>query len=83
MTYRFTTPTVSEGPAGDGPLFERFRLTRGVSVIKIDGEYYELRNPSSEEVAEAEAFYLGGITYDVTAAEKASLEAAGYTVETV
>ena len=83
MTYRFTTPTVSEGPAGDGPLFERFRLTRGVSVIKVDGEYYELRNPSSEEVAEAEAFYLGGITYDVTAAEKADLEAAGYTVETV
>jgi hypothetical protein len=83
MTNRFTTPTVSDGPLGDGPLFERFRLTRGVSVIKVDGEYYELRNPSSEEVAEAEAFYLGGITYDVTEAEKASLEAAGYTVETV
>ncbi len=83
MTYRFTTPTISEGPAGEGRLFERFRLTRGVSVIKIDGEYYEVRNPSSEEVAEAEAFYLGGITYDVTAAEKADLEAAGYTVETV
>ena len=83
MTYRFTTPTVSEGPAGDGPLFERFRLTRGVSVIKVNGEYYELRNPSSEEVAAAEAFYLGGITYDVSLGEKTSLEAAGYTVETV
>ena len=83
MTYRFTTPTVSEGPAGEGPLFGRYRLTRGVSVIKIDGEYYELRNPSTEEIAEAEAFYLGGITYDVSPGEKASLEAAGYTVETV
>lgn len=83
MTYRFTTPTVSEGPLGQGTLFERFRLTKGVSVIKIDGEYYELQNPSSEEVAAAEAFYLGGITYDVSPGEKASLEAAGYTVETV
>lgn len=83
MTYRFTTPTISEGPAGEGPLFSRFRLTRGISVIKIEGEYYEVRNPSSEEVAEAEIFYLGGITYDVTEQEKDSLEAAGYTVETV
>jgi hypothetical protein len=83
MTYRFTTPTVSEGPLGEGRLFGRYRLKRGVSVIKVDGEYYELRNPSTEEIAEAEAFYLGGITYDVTAGEKASLEAAGYIVETV
>lgn len=83
MVYRFTTPTISEGPAGEGPLFSRFRLTRGVSVIKIEGEYYEVRNPSSEEIAEAEAFYLGGMTYDVSAGEKAGLEAAGYTVETV
>jgi hypothetical protein len=83
MTYRFTTPTISEGPAGEGPLFSRYRLTRGVSVIKIEGEYYEVRNPSTEEIAEAEAFYLGGITYDVNEAEKAGLEAAGYTVETV
>jgi hypothetical protein len=42
-----------------------------------------LRNPSTEEIAEAQAFYLGGITYDVTEEEKAGLEAAGYTVETV
>ena len=83
MVYRFTTPTIGEGPAGEGPLFSRFRLTRGVSVIKIDGEYYEVRNPSSEEIEEAEAFYLGGMTYDVSAGEKAGLEAAGYTVETV
>ena len=83
MTYRFTTPTVSEGPLGEGPLFSRYRLTRGVSVIKVDGEYYELRNPSTEEIAEAQTFYLGGITYDVTEEEKAGLEAAGYTVETV
>ena len=51
--------------------------------MKIDGEWYELRNPSAEEVADAERFYLGGIRYEVTAEEKADLESAGYTVETV
>ena len=61
MAYRFTTPTVSEGPAGEGRLFSRFRLVRGVTVLKIDGEY----------------------SYEVSAGQKASLEAAGYTVETV
>ena len=82
MTYVFNTPTVSEGPAAEGRLFSRFRLTRGVSVMKIDGTYYELRNPSSEDVEAAEAFYLGGVRHVVTEAEKADLEAAGYTVIT-
>jgi hypothetical protein len=83
MAYRFTTPTISEGPAGEGRLFERFRLVRGITVLKIDGQYYELRYPSSEEVEAAEEAYMGGYSYEVTVGEKASLEAAGYTVETV
>jgi hypothetical protein len=83
MAYRFTTPTVSEGPAGEGVLFSRYRLVRGVTVLKIQGEYYEVRFPSSEEVQEAEVAYIGGYSYEVDEAEKASLEAAGYTVETV
>jgi hypothetical protein len=83
MAYRFTTPTVSEGPAGEGRLFERFRLVRGITVLKIDGEYYEIRFPSQEETQAAEIAYIGGYSYEVSEAEKASLEAAGYTVETV
>ena len=83
MAYRFTTPTVSEGPAGEGRLFERFRLVRGITVLKIDGEYFEIRFPSSEETQTADIAYIGGYSYEVSEAEKASLEAAGYTVETV
>ena len=83
MAYIFKTPTISEGPAGEGRLFSRYRLTRGVSVLKVDGEYYEFRSPSSEEIAEAEAAYIGGYSYEVSPGEKASLEAAGYTVETI
>ena len=83
MAYRFTTPTVSEGPAGEGRLFGRYRLVRGITVLKINGEYYEVRYPSSEEVQEAEIAYIGGYSYEVSAGEKDSLEAAGYTVETI
>lgn len=83
MAYRFTTPTVSEGPAAEGRLFSRFRLVRGVTVLKVDGQYYEIRYPSSEEVAAADVAYMGGYSYTVDATEKAALEAAGYTVETV
>lgn len=83
MAYRFTTPTVSEGPAGTGRLFSRYRLVRGVTVLKIDGEYYNVRYPSSEEIADADVAYIGGYSYPVDATEKAALEAAGYTVETV
>ena len=83
MAYRFTTPTVSEGPAGEGRLFSRYRLVRGVTVLKIDGEYYEMRFPSAEEVADADVAYIGGYSYEVSAQEKVDLEAAGYTVETI
>ena len=83
MAYRFTTPTVSEGPAGEGRLFGRYRLVRGITVLKIDGQYYQIRFPSSEEVEAAEEAYIGGYSYEVSAGEKAALEAAGYTVETV
>ena len=51
--------------------------------MKVDGEWYEVRFPSSEEVEAAEKFYLGGTRQEVTAEEKADLESAGYTVETV
>jgi hypothetical protein len=83
MAYRFTTPTVSEGPLGEGDLFSRYRLVRGITVLKIDGEYYEVRFPSSEETTEADIAYIGGYSYEVDLAEKTALEAAGYTVETV
>lgn len=83
MAYRFTTPTISEGPLGTGPLFSRYRLPRGISVLKIDNVYYEMRVPSEEDVADASNVYIGGYSYEVNASEKTALEAAGYTVETV
>ena len=83
MAYRFTTPTVSEGPLGEGRLFGRYRLVRGITVLKYGSVYTEVRYPSSDEVTEADKAYIGGYSYEVDATEKADLEAAGYTVETV
>jgi len=82
MTYRFKTPSIWEGPAGTTRLLMRYKLLRGISVLKKDGEYRELRGASREEVETSDKFYLGGITYTVDAAEKADLEAAGYVVTT-
>ena len=84
MAYRFTTPTVLEEFDGEyHPLFSRIKIPKGVTVLKIDGEYFEVRYPSAEEYEGADIAYLGGITHEVDATEKAALEAAGYTVETV
>lgn len=83
MAFYFTTPTVEEGPAGDNYLHYRYKLTRGVTVIKNGATYTEVRYPFQEDLEAADAYYLGGRTYEVSATEKASLEAAGYTVQTV
>jgi len=83
-TYRFATPTIRENPGGDyHPLFSRIEIPVGITVLKIDGDYYEVRYPSEEEMQAADIAYLGGITHTVSAEEKADLEAAGYTVTTV
>lgn len=83
-TYRFATPTIRENPGGTyHPLFSRIEIPVGITVLKKDGEYYEVRYPSEEEVLDADIAYLGGITHTVSAEEKAELEAAGYTVATI
>jgi hypothetical protein len=84
MAYIFTTPQVLENPGGVyHPLFSQIQIPVGITVLKVDGEYYEVRYPSSEEYDAADIAYLGGGKYEVSAEEKADLEAAGYDVETV
>ena len=84
MAYRFTTPTVLEEFDGEyHPLFSRIKIPKGITVLKIDGDYFEVRYPSAEEVADADIAYIGGYSYEVTAEEKTDLEAAGYTVDTI
>lgn len=65
---------------GFGRLFYRFLTHQGIGVGKLDGEYYELRDPTTEEVEAFDVFYFGGYDYVVTEEEKTSLESAGYEV---
>lgn len=76
----FTTPYVDENLDTRDRLFMRTKLTRAISVLKIDGEYYEMRYPSQDEIAEAQVVYQGGHDYYVSDAEAADLVAAGYEV---
>ena len=78
MPYIFLTPTVEEGPIGGHRLFEFYKQPRGVTIIKYDGEYYEMRYPSEDEFVDADAVYVGGHEYVVSDAEAADLTDAGY-----
>lgn len=80
MAKVFIPPTVEEGPIGGHRLFYFYEMTRGISVLKIDGQYVEIREPSQDEEALATEFYLGGHEYPVSDEVAAELIAAGYTV---
>jgi hypothetical protein len=83
MAYLFAPPTIDEGPAGGGWLFWRYTLKRGITVYKIDNQWYEEQYPWQDDLDQASVVYLGGHEYEVTEAEKDDLEAAGYEVSTV
>ena len=73
----FFPPTVNEGPAGFGPLFYRYKLTRGVSILKTGSTYKKSRVPSTDQIDAASEYYAGGHEYEVTSDQKTALIAAG------
>ena len=70
--FLFTTPTVIEG-------YGLGARINGVSVWRVDGQWFERQRPSDIELVEADVIYLGGRTYEVDAAAATDLTAAGYT----
>ena len=72
----FFPPTVDEGPAGYG-LFYRYKLKRGISVLKISGTYYKIRVPSTDQVDSSTEYYAGGHEHNVTNEQKTALINAG------
>lgn len=76
-SYIFKPPTVDEAPAGDGPLFSRFKLTRGVSVVNVAGVYSQVRTLDSDLIPTYQEFYQGGGNYTVTDAVRTALIAGG------
>jgi len=65
---------------GGNWLFARYTRRQGVTVYRVDGEFYEDRFPSQDDLADADLIYLGGHEYVVTEDEKNALEAVGYEV---
>lgn len=82
MSYLFIPPIIEEGPMGGNYLFFRYKRQKGVTVFKVDGEYYEDMYPSQDDLAIADVVYMGGHEYKVTEEEKNDLENAGYEVFT-
>jgi hypothetical protein len=67
---------------GGNHLFARYTRKQGVTVYRLDGEFYEDRFPAQDDLIDADLVYLGGHEYVVNATEKAALESVGYTVIT-
>lgn len=74
----FTPPTRVEYFGGLHPLWRRMSLLVGTTVLNEGGFYRQVEEPTDEEVAGADAAYLGGRSYTVTQDEADDLTAAGY-----
>ena len=83
MPYLFVPPVEDEGPMGGNWLFARYTRKQGVTVYRLDGQFYEDRFPAQDDLVQADVVYLGGHEYYITLAEKNALESVGYTVSTV
>lgn len=76
-SYIFKPPTVDEAPVGVGPLFSRFKVTNGVSVIKVSGVYSTVRTLDSDLIPTYQEFYQGGGNYTVGDTVRLALIAGG------
>jgi hypothetical protein len=75
--YIFETPTVDEGFEGVQRLFMFYKLTRGISIIRVNGTYRQVRYPYDGDLDTYQEVYLGGSKYTVNDATKAALIAGG------
>ena len=75
-TYVFDTPIVREGPAGGHRLFYFYKLNRGITIIRDNGIYKQVRYLVDEDLQNYQEVYLGGSRHIVDDAAKARLIAA-------
>lgn len=59
-------------------LFRYYKIHRGVALLVNGTTVTATRYPTQDEVADADFAYLGGHTYDISAAEATTLTNAGY-----
>ena len=75
-TYIFEPPIVREGPAGGHRLFYFYKLNRGITIIRDNGIYKQVRYLVDEDLQNYQEVYLGGSRHIVDDATKARLIAA-------
>jgi len=74
---RLRLPTV-DAVYTDDPFFERFSITKGVSLLIEGGAGRLVEYPSHTELKECDAFYLGGYQHQITPADRALIISAGF-----
>ena len=78
--YIFETPIVREGPSGGHRLFEFYKLHVGISIVKDNGTYRQVRYLTDEDLRSYQEVYLGGNKHVVSATTRAALIAGGVDV---
>lgn len=74
-------PVLPETKGVERRLFRHYGpYRRGRSVLKLNGVYVTMDNPSQLDLKAATEVYLGGRVYEITAAKADELTAAGYQV---
>lgn len=63
--YTFLPPTILEGPAGNVMPFYRARTHRGISIVKLNGVYSQVRGLDGNMIPSYSEYYIGGYNYTV------------------
>ena len=71
--YIFKTPTVDEGFEGVQRLFTFYKLARGITIIRVNGAYKQVRYPLDSDLETFQEVYLGGSQYTVDEATRENL----------
>lgn len=77
--YQLIPPSVKEPPAGMPPLFNRYGLLRGISLlVSWEDTVAQVRYPTEDQLAVSRIAYIGGHEYLVEDDEAQVLIDAGY-----
>jgi hypothetical protein len=73
-----TTPTVDDPLETRHPLFGRYKLTRGITLLVTGSTVVEAQYPNQEDLDLYDFVYMGGRTHEISDDEAATLTDAGY-----
>jgi hypothetical protein len=73
-----TPPTEEQAIESDHPLWGRYRLKRGLTLLVSGSTVIQTQYPAQEDLDSYDHVYLGGYSHTISDAEAAVLTAAGY-----